>query len=61
MEKYGTPDFKNEEEGMVKVSTKKLKPCCKKVFATLKPGQSTLCFCGNDLVLEDDGTDNIKS
>lgn len=49
MEKYGTPQTKEEDGTTVKVAAAARRECCNKALALLLPNQSLTCSCGNKL------------
>lgn len=49
MEKYGTPQKKTEDDGVIKVAAVEPKECCKRILMMLLPNQEVTCGCGNKL------------
>jgi hypothetical protein len=54
MEKYGTPQVKEESAGLYKISAEKPKACCAQLLAhmsNLRESAPFICACGNTLSL----------
>lgn len=52
MEKYGTPQVITKDEGLVKISSKKLGSCCEKKTKSCCGEEAVACECGNEITVE---------